>query len=223
MRKIDHSLNVGKVFGRLKVLSVCKGAKRSLRYVVKCSCKKETVKEVDVGNLLSGRTTSCGCYRKELKTSHGGCGTKLHDIWRAMLYRCSPGAKGKSTKNYSLRGIRVCEKWQKDFTFFRDWSLTHGYKEGLDLDRRNNDEGYSPENCRFVTRAVNLLNKRCFARSGFKGVYNNNDSDSEWRGLVQYKGKVYRSCGHKTPQAAARARNGLIIKHKIPAPLAEIR
>lgn len=34
------------------------------------------------------------------------------------------------------------------------------YKPGLDLDRKDNEKGYSPENCRWVTRSINNRNKR---------------------------------------------------------------
>ena len=35
-----------------------------------------------------------------------------------------------------------------------------GIKKGLQLDRRDNDKGYSPDNCRWVTSAVNNFNRR---------------------------------------------------------------
>ena len=43
---------------------------------------------------------------------------------------------------------------------FKKWALTNGYHEGLQIDRRNNDKGYSPENCRWVTCKDNQRNRR---------------------------------------------------------------
>lgn len=42
----------------------------------------------------------------------------------------------------------------------------------MTLDRINNDEGYSPENCRWVNQAVNEQNRRLFKNSstGIQGV-----------------------------------------------------
>jgi hypothetical protein len=34
------------------------------------------------------------------------------------------------------------------------------YQSGLDLDRRDNNQGYNPENCRWVERKTNSRNKR---------------------------------------------------------------
>ena len=42
--------------------------------------------------------------------------------------------------------------------FWKD--MGPSYQAGLDLDRENNDLGYSPENCRWTTRAINCRNKR---------------------------------------------------------------
>ena len=47
-----------------------------------------------------------------------------------------------------------------DVGMFIEWGEKNGYHPGLEIDRRNNDREYSPENCRFVTRKVNNRNKR---------------------------------------------------------------
>lgn len=61
---------------------------------------------------------------------------------------------------YAGRGIRVDEQWRKDFVLFSDWALLAGYKEGLQIDRINNDGDYTPDNCRFVTAKQNCSNRR---------------------------------------------------------------
>jgi hypothetical protein len=77
-----------------------------------------------------------------------------------MRFRCKPGASKDPivVKFYHEKGIRVCEEWDS-YEAFRDWSLANGYAAGLTIDRRDNDKGYSPDNCRWVTQADNLRNR----------------------------------------------------------------
>lgn len=58
-------------------------------------------------------------------------------------------------------GITVCNEWkgQNGFENFREWCLTNGYKQGLQIDRKNTLLGYSPDNCRFVTLKENCRNR----------------------------------------------------------------
>jgi TusA-related sulfurtransferase len=63
-------------------------------------------------------------------------------------------------KYYGGRGIAVCEEWQHDYGAFRAWSLANGYQEGLSIDRIDVNGNYCPENCRWVTKKVQQMNKR---------------------------------------------------------------
>ena len=80
-------------------------------------------------------------------------------LWNSMLYRCNNSIHPQY-KDYGGRGINVCKEWASSYSIFKHWCINNGYKRGLELDRRENDFGYSPENCRFVTTKVNANNKK---------------------------------------------------------------
>jgi hypothetical protein len=63
--------------------------------------------------------------------------------------------------------------WRSDFVTFADWCMSHGYAPGLEIDRIDTNGHYSPENCRFATRAQNAQNirkKKHAVHSKYKGV-----------------------------------------------------
>ena len=43
---------------------------------------------------------------------------------------------------------------------FKDWADHNGFNETLQIDGINNDGNYEPNNCRFVTRSENQINRR---------------------------------------------------------------
>lgn len=106
---------------------------------------------------------------KEYCLTHGDCKrgsvTHLYKTWRKIKARCK--SQSPRTKPYYFdRGIKVCDEWM-DYIVFKEWALANGYNEELTIDRIDNDKGYSPDNCRFVTfqeqawnRRSNLIKKR---------------------------------------------------------------
>jgi hypothetical protein len=89
---------------------------------------------------------------------HGRTGTRLYGIWKGIVKRCYNVAD-KRYHRYGGRGITVCAEWKDDPVAFIKWAETHGYAEDLQIDRADNNVGYSPENCRFVTAEVNARNR----------------------------------------------------------------
>ena len=78
---------------------------------------------------------------------------RLYEIWAAMKRRCY-GINSFAYKNYGGRGIGVCEKWQ-EYEKFKKWALSCGYKKELTIDRINNNKGYEPENCQWISKSEN--------------------------------------------------------------------
>lgn len=128
-----------------------------------CRCKCGTEKYVRKSKLLDGSSKSCGCYRRELNTTHGQTGKavreKSHEywIWNAMVQRCT-NANDAGYKNYGGRGITVCERWGKFENFFADMGARPSDQHSIDRD--DNEKGYSPENCAWVDRNTQARNKR---------------------------------------------------------------
>lgn len=81
---------------------------------------------------------------------------QLYWIWGAMMQRCE-NPKSPQYKDYGGRGIKVCERWRKSKNFLADMSPR---PKGSLLDRKENNEGYSPENCVWTTRKQQNSNRR---------------------------------------------------------------
>ena len=154
-------------YGRLTVVSFHEMRKSIRCWKCVCACKKETV--VQQGNLRNGHTRSCGCLQSELTSqrslTHGVTGTKIWRTWRNMHSRCE-NTKVKCYINYGGRGIKVCKEWFKFETFHKYMFTTmeahikkHG-KLNTSIDRINNNQGYSLQNCKWSTKSEQALNRR---------------------------------------------------------------
>lgn len=150
-------IETGQKIGRLTVLK--EGKRKILPSGLKqrtvdclCDCGKET--NVLLLHFVRKRTLSCGCLKNK---RNGLSETKLYKIYKAIQERCD--GKTKDSHRYLGRGITVCDEWKKNYMSFISWALNNGYKEGLQIDRKDNNKGYSPENCRWVTSEVNNNNR----------------------------------------------------------------
>lgn len=151
----------GRKFGMLTVIGrdfSFKSPKRT-KWICRCDCGNE--KSILRDSLMSGRCNSCGCQmyksHKGINKTHGMSRTRIYHEWTSMRKRCNPNSK--DAKNYYDRSISVCDEWQKSFLPFYEWAMANGYDDTLTIDRIDNNKGYYPENCRWVTIAQQQSNK----------------------------------------------------------------
>ena len=100
---------------------------------------------------------------------------RLWGILHGMVTRCCCRTSPRY-KDYGGRGIGVSPRWYDPETgrhkigAFAKWAKSHGYREGLQIDRIDNDGPYAPDNCRFVTPAENNRNRRTTRKVTIEGI-----------------------------------------------------
>jgi hypothetical protein len=184
---------IGKRFNRLLVLSrgedyiVPSTGRPSKRYNCLCDCGN--TKLISRGHLSNGAIRSCGCLRDEklvkMSTTHGKSKSRLNSIWANMKSRCN-NPNVECYPHYGGRGTKVCDEWLTFEGFISN--LPEGYQEDLELDRRDVDGDYCPDNCRWVTRGVNCSNKRDKPDGTPNGV-SYNTRDDLWKATITVDGK----------------------------------
>lgn len=163
VREEVKGVKEGAIIGRRTVLGPCfRLGKKSIWFcVTECRCGVIAVAQAQ--KLAAGLANSCGCLSVDVTVARDSVKAHmpLFRKWDGMRQRCY-NPKTREYHNYGGRGITVCDEWRgkHDFVAFRDWALANGWQQGLDIDRIDNEKGYSPGNCRFIARKANLNNRR---------------------------------------------------------------
>jgi hypothetical protein len=156
----------GMKFGRMTVIE--RDPVRVHDHVVShCVCDCGNQRSVFGQLLREGRTTSCGCFRREQlirhNTTHGLSKSRAYMLWKAMMARCF----NVNNSAYSYYGgrednpITVC----KYYCRFENWYADRrDPPDGLSQDRIDNNRGYEPGNLQWATRAQQIANRRPYKR-----------------------------------------------------------
>ena len=153
----------GDKYGRLEIIRESDPSPRGDRkFECRCLCTLGTIRIVWFSGLQSGQTQSCGCLQKErtsqARITHGKRHTVEFETWSRMRQRCY-NLNHPNYKDYGGRGITVCDRWLDSFeNFYADMRDRPSAKHTIE--RKNNDLGYSPDNCKWATRDEQGRNKR---------------------------------------------------------------
>lgn len=165
----------GKRYGRLTVIS--RDPNKQCFWICLCDC----------GNfhsslstrLNNGNCRSCGCLQRETMesfwekcTTHGEGSvktrTKEYTAWAQIKSRCT-NTKNKAYYRYGGCGITMCDEWLNSYeTFLDDMGRAPSPKHTID--RKNNNLGYSKDNCRWATYSEQNRNKNITRLMSINGV-----------------------------------------------------
>ena len=148
-----------------------------------------------------------------MKKTHGfnNTNSRLHVTWSNMKRRClNPTPKEKLSYN----NIQLCCEWYL-FVPFMEWALANGYTDELTIDRKDNNKGYFPDNCRFVNYNVQNANRGLTEvnKTGYIGV---SICNNKYRATVYWKGKRILSKYFHCPIKASKFRDHFITKNGLP-------
>ena len=187
-----HDLS-GTKFGHLTVVSrtedhIAVSGRRYPQYICLCDCGNTCLALAQ--GLTAGKKTNCGCFTKQLlseattlrNTKHGdgnriGKRNRLYQLWNGIKTRCY-NLNDPTYARYGGKGIEMCEEWKHSYESFKKWALANGYdinapRGACTIDRIDSKGNYCPENCRFVSTAVQGDNRSSVIHITYNGETHN--------------------------------------------------
>lgn len=163
---MTHDLT-GLRFGKLTAISLHGRVGKNRIWLCQCDCGERSTPSVT--NLMSGATKACGKCRNPSPTSytkkHGDVGTRTYRSWSAMLRRVRHPEQHEYSHVYA--NVTMDPRWEEYLTFKADMGER---PEGMTLDRKDNDKGYWPDNCRWATPTTQTRNRRIARTFTVNGV-----------------------------------------------------
>lgn len=197
-KRINWKDSAGMKFGRWTVIKWLSSDSHGHKILCVCDCGVS--RPVSSTNIMSGSSSSCGCYSRERSSvenrTHGMSRTRFCMAYQSMLWRT------QNRLDYAER--IVCDRWlHGDGTsdgfhcFMQDMGTPpSGY---ITVERIHNKEGYRPDNCKWGTRLEQNNNKK-------------NNVMIEYRGVTKTRPEWARTLGVSNLTLRARLRRGLTVE-----------
>ena len=128
---------------------------------------------------------------------HGLSRTRAYNSHHLMMQRCYD-PKSNSYNRYGGKGVLVAPEWHDFEVFFADMGEC---PKGMTLDRENNNEGYSKDNCRWATDQEQARNRSNNHVVTVDGVSKPIVAWAEVSGITQYAIKKRLDLGWTPKQA----------------------
>lgn len=165
-----HPITPGEVFGRLTIIGPAPKNPGDVHRRVFARCECGEIRNIMFSLIVTGKTVSCGCYRRAARITHGHARknrqNSTYACYRDMLTRCT-NPNYKEYHLYGGRGINVCNRWRESYqNFLSDMGER---PEGMTLERKDYNGDYAPENCRWASVIDQANNKRNNVILEYKG------------------------------------------------------
>lgn len=210
----------GQRFGRLVVMEFSHMRKKAAHWICTCDCGNTCL--CNGSTLRRGNKISCGCFQREVtgarNRTHGYSQHPLYKIWCNMKNKCY-NKHTSDYKHYGARGITVHKAWKRDPAAFIEWAFTNGYDPSLELDRRDNDKGYSPGNCHFISHIQNIQNQRLMRRTNTTGYRGVTQTGKNYKAQQTINGTYHYLGRFDDPKEAAIFRDKFVAKRSDIIPL----
>ena len=153
---------------KLRVIRRVDNVGKQPAWLCRCDCGNE--RRVLGMHLRAANVTDCGCglsaRLRAAQMTHGMTNSPEWRAWTSMVQRCTVPTH-KSWKHYGGRNLTVCPEWASFEQFYADMGSR---PEGTSLDRIDNEQGYTPDNCRWATSKEQQNNRRSNVHVTIDGV-----------------------------------------------------
>lgn len=144
-----------------------RSSKGLIMWLCECVCGKQF--EAPSAKIKIQEIVSCGCLRGLGTVTHGATinqkWTAEYRVWAGVRARCLY-PDSHAYPRYGGRGITICPTWDDFQVFLTDMGRRPA---GMTLDRKDNNAGYSKDNCRWATSKEQNRNRRDNRMLEFRG------------------------------------------------------